>query len=145
MPTSVDRRRYLVLDVGPTRLGFDVSAAREVFNLPTRARVPWAPPWVQGVAHRHGKLITLVDLGRFLDVPEPGVPQVGVLLDRGDLSLALVGTGVQVVDGRNAVRVTELRYFVPNSALVLESLSTPAFEFHHIDIEQVVFGIAEAF
>lgn len=135
----------MVLDVGPARLGFDVESTREVFTLPQRARVPWAPHWVAGVAYRSGKLITLVDLGRFLEVPDPAVPLVGVTLDREDLDIALVGRGVQVVDGRNAVRISELRYFVPNTALIQESLSTAEFEFHRVDLDQIVLGVAEAF
>lgn len=146
METQIrDRLRFLVAELGPVRLGFDAASVTEVLPLPRCTRVPWAPPWVEGVVHHQGRVVTVVHLARFLGVPEPEPPTVGVLLDVREYDLALGVGGVRVIDGRHTVRVTELKYFLPEASWVVESLSTTDLDFHHLDVHRVVAGIEASF
>ena len=140
-----DQRRFLVADLGACRLGMDAQACVEVVPLPRCTRVPWAPAWVRGVLYKGGRLYTVVDLGRFLEVPGTTPPRVALLLDRDDVNLAFAAAGVAVVEGRTTVRVSELKLFVPRTEWILESLSTPDTSFQHLDLPAVVEGMVQAF
>jgi chemotaxis signal transduction protein len=137
--------RFLVADLGACRLGVDAKTCVEVVPLPRCTRVPWAPGWVRGVLYKGGRLYTVVDLARFLEVPGGTEPRVALLLDRDDVNLAFAATGVAVVEGRTTVRVSELKLFVPRTEWILESLSTPDTSFQHLDLAAVVEGVVQAF
>ncbi len=137
--------RFLVCDLGVTRLGFPVDSVTEVLGPRPLARVPWGPPWLAGVINHRARVHSVVDLGRFAEIPEAAAPSVFVLVDRPELNLAFGVAGVQVVERRTTVQVTELRYYVPEAAWILEALSTPEFEFHVLDLEGVVDAVVERF
>lgn len=78
------RLRSVRLDVavGQTQswmgLGFRIGAhwitiaredVREVITPPELTRVPNSKPWLKGVANVRGELLTIVDLGQFLNLP----------------------------------------------------------------------------
>ncbi len=144
-PSPDDGRRFLVADLGVARLGFDLARITEVLPLTRTARVPWAPAWVHGVLNHQGRLLTVVDLARFLEVGDPRPARVAAVVDQPSLSLALAVGTVAIVEARHAVRVTELKYYLPQSDWVVEALSTPDLNFHHLDVDRVVRGIVEAF
>lgn len=137
--------RFLVVDLGSVHFGFDLEQALEVHNLPRCARVPWGPAWVRGVFNHQGRLFTVVDLARFLEVVDPAEPERVVLIDRPDLNVALAVRSVAVVESRHAVRITEVKHFMPHAAWITESLSTPNLDFQHLDLRRVIDGIEEAF
>ncbi len=137
--------RFLVASLGAVQVGFDVSHVTEVLPLNAVARVPWAPRWVTGVMNHQGRLLTLVDLGRFLELAETPAPAVAVVIDRADVSLALCVAEVAIVEAREAVRIGQIKQFLPQAAWITEALSTPGLEFQHLDVERVLDGIEGAF
>lgn len=149
--------RFLVAAFGPTghqavagaaaplHCGFDVSLVTEVLPMTAVARVPWAPPWLAGVMNHQGRLLTLVDLGRFLGLNEATAPTVAMVVDRADLNLALCVCEVAIVEARDAVRVGQLKQFLPHASWITEALSTPGLDFQHLDLARVIDGIEEAF
>lgn len=136
---------YLVADVGATSLGFPVDGITEVLRPSGLARVPWAPSWTWGVASHHGRIYTLIDLARLAEVPDPPQPQVALLVDRPDLQLGIGVASVQVVEERAAVKLTDLRYHLPDASWIMESLSTTELSFHRLDLERVVASVLERF
>ncbi len=139
------RTRYVVADLGPARFGFDVSLVTEVLPLARIARVPWGPHWVHGVMNHQGRLLTLVDLGQFLELADSAPPNLVAVVDRADLNLGLCVAGVEIVEARNAVKVSQIKQFLPHASWILEALSTAELEFQHLDLRRVIDGIEEAF
>jgi len=137
--------RFLVASLGAVQVGFDVSHVTEVLPLNAVARVPWAPCWVSGVMNHQGRVLTLIDLGRFLELADTPAPTVAILIDRADVNLALCVAEVAIVEARDAVRIGQIKQFLPQAALITEALSTPGLEFQHLDIERVLDGIEGAF
>lgn len=137
--------RFLVCDLGPTRLGFPVEAVSEVLRSDGLARVPWSHDWVAGVLNHQGRMYTVVDLGRFAAVPESAEPKVCVLLDHEELAIAFAVAGVEVVEARAAVQVSDLRFFLPDATWIVESLQTPDLEFHRVELSRVVDAVERAF
>lgn len=138
-------RRFVVADLGEARFGLEVGRVREVFPLPACARVPHAPAWVWGAVVRGGRLLTIVDLARFFDLSRPAAPAVCVRLDESELALGWAVAGVEVVEERQTVRSVDPRVALPDPAYVTESLLTPRFDFHRLDVARVVAGVRERF
>jgi chemotaxis signal transduction protein len=130
---------------GPVRCGFDVSQVTEVLPMTAVARVPWAPRWVCGVMNHQGRLLTLVDLGRFLELNDSAPPSVAVVIDRADLNLALCVSEVAIVEARDAVQVGQIKQFLAQASWITEALSTPELSFQHLDLQRVIDAIEEAF
>jgi purine-binding chemotaxis protein CheW len=93
---------YVVFRVDATRYALPLPAIREVVVLPEPlVRVPRSPPPVLGVVNLRGRVVTVVDFARLLDLPAASSPpRKLVLLDRGRGDLALL---VSDVDGMETV------------------------------------------
>jgi chemotaxis signal transduction protein len=57
------------VEVGERVYGFDVTEIKEIVSAPPVAPVPFAPPWVEGVANVHGEIVTVVSLERRMGDP----------------------------------------------------------------------------
>ncbi len=95
--------------------------------------------------NHQGRIYTAVDLARFASVPEAAAPRVAVLVDHPELQIAFAVAGVEVVEARAAVKITELRYFLPDTSWIVESLSTPELDFHRVDLDRVVDAVERGF
>lgn len=60
---QADEFEVAACTVGSERFGFPVRHLREIVPLPPVTRLPHAPPWILGVAHVRGTLLSVVDLG----------------------------------------------------------------------------------
>ncbi|MCA9561097.1 MAG: chemotaxis protein CheW, partial [Myxococcales bacterium] len=114
-----------------------------VFPLPPCARVPRAPKWLRGALLRQGSLVAVVDLGAFFERADSAQPQVCILIDDPELHVALAVAAVKVVEGRDTVRASEVKDYLPDPDWITESLSTPQFDFHRLDIGRVLAGLGE--
>jgi purine-binding chemotaxis protein CheW len=67
----------LIVDVGAERYAIDINTVGETRLLSGLAPLPNAPPFWKGLVNVRGRLCPVLDLGRYLRVPEsesPGVP-----------------------------------------------------------------------
>jgi len=72
---------YVQATVGGERVGFPVTAVREIIHVPPIARVPRAPRWLHGVAALRGATIPVVCLReRFGMEPASPDPQMRVVV-----------------------------------------------------------------
>ena len=136
--------RFLVVETGPLALGLDAANTPEILPLGACARVPWAPPWVRGVVDHHGRLVTMVDLARFLGL-DGAQPRVAVHLDRVDLPLAFCVSAAHLVEARDAVRMQNIEHRLPQAGWVIEALSTPSLTFERLDLDRVLAALEAAF
>ena len=92
--------RHVIFRVEKERYGLPLAAVREVVVPPERfTRVPRAPPAVRGVMNLRGRVVTVVELGALLGLPDGVTPSARVvLLDRGRRDLGLLVTEVEGVD-----------------------------------------------
>lgn len=141
--------RFVVLDLGRARFGVEVDRVREVFATPDASQIPHAPEWVIGAIVRGGRLLTIVDLARLFGLTEGDgphrAPTVCVHLDDGELSLAWAVGGVEVVEERDTVRSIDPKVVLPEPGWIADSLITPRFDFHRLDVARVLAGIRERF
>ena len=95
----------LVLVVGVERYGIDINAVGETRPLAGLAHLPHAPPFWIGLVNVRGRLCPVLDLGRYLQVPEsesPGLPA-------GDRRMLVVVAAVGLTVGLMVDAVGEIR------------------------------------
>jgi purine-binding chemotaxis protein CheW len=68
---SGNLKEYVTAMVGGQLFGLPILRVQDVFKPERVTRVPLAPPEVAGVLNLRGRIVTLVDLRRRLDLPPP--------------------------------------------------------------------------
>ena len=90
VPAAAPRRKVLVFRAAGEWFAVALARVREVCPRAPVTRVPRAPAQVLGVMNLRGRVVTLVDLARCLDLPaDGGAGAHVVLLDLGDPDLAV--------------------------------------------------------
>lgn len=87
--------QVLLFDLGEERYGLEVGEVQEVADAPQMHYIPQAPEFFLGAINFHGRILPVLDLGRFLDLPDtPQDPRKIVLAGEGR-GLALSAGSVQ--------------------------------------------------
>ena len=68
---SGNLKEYVTAMVGGQLFGLPILRVQDVFKPERVTRVPLAPPEIAGVLNLRGRIVTLVDLRRRLDLPPP--------------------------------------------------------------------------
>lgn len=66
-----DAERYVGFVVGTEHLALPIASVREVARVPPITGVPGAPRAVRGIIALHGRIVTVIDLRRRLELPDP--------------------------------------------------------------------------
>ena len=99
------RTQAAVVSVGSERFAFPSAAVREIVAMPKPTRLPGLPPFILGIAHCRGELVSVVDLARWFGVTTDGTPRFLLLLRA---PAGLVGVTAEQVLGFRAVHEDEL-------------------------------------
>jgi purine-binding chemotaxis protein CheW len=68
-----DDLHLVTFRVGAELFGVPIAAAQEIVRVPTIARIPQAPDFVEGVINLRGRIVTVVDLRKRLNQAGAGV------------------------------------------------------------------------
>ena len=82
--------------------GIELPFVREVYPLKAFTPVPCTPAFVLGIINIRGQILSVIDLGKFFDLPEKGLTDLNkvVVLSRGAMELGILAdevVGVQVI------------------------------------------------
>ena len=94
-----------VLGAGAERFGVPARAVRAIAPLPTLTRLPGLPAWMLGIATFSGEILSVIDLGAWLEVERCGAPAFVAWI--ATLSGGL-GLAVEAVHGFRAVHDDEI-------------------------------------
>ena len=100
-----DASSLLILVVGDERYGIDINAVGETRPLTGLAPLPHAPPFWIGLVNVRGRLCPVLDLGRYLQVPESESSS----LPAGDRRMLVVVTALGLTVGLIVDAVGEIR------------------------------------
>ncbi|OAI54588.1 hypothetical protein AYO44_03335 [Planctomycetaceae bacterium SCGC AG-212-F19] len=103
MPEVGTANRYVFFSTGAIDCAIPLSQVLEIGQPHAITPVPNVPDWVVGVANVRGDIVSLVDLGRFLDVAPAGTPHGPVLLVRAHSEELTTGLIVSRVRGIRTV------------------------------------------
>lgn len=67
---------FLAFGKGRERFGLPIDDVLEVQALDQFTPVPWTPPFIPGVIHWRGAILSLLDLGKLFGLPESGITDV---------------------------------------------------------------------
>ncbi|MGJ3240560.1 MAG: chemotaxis protein CheW [Anaerolineae bacterium] len=105
--------RVLVFRAGDERYGIEVEVVTGVRAVERITRVPGIPDFYRGVINMRGKIISVLDLRRFLGLPvsDDAYTEI-VMVQSGSLTLALLAERVEDVARipRQTVEAVDMRY-----------------------------------
>jgi purine-binding chemotaxis protein CheW len=84
------------------RYGIETSFVREVYPLKDLTPVPCTPPHVLGIVNVRGRIISIVDLKKFFDLPDKGLGDLNkvIILESGAMEFGVLAdqiAGVRVL------------------------------------------------
>lgn len=91
-----DEPQHIVFALGDVECALPAEAVQGVERLGDVAQVPNTVPWVLGIIHLHGSIISVVDLRGFFGMPaQPITPRTRLLVvTRQDMTIGFVVDGV---------------------------------------------------
>jgi purine-binding chemotaxis protein CheW len=92
--------------------GVEACHVREVCQLKDLTAVPCTPPFVAGVMNLRGRIIAIIDLRIFFELPARGLTELNrvIVLTGGDNELGLLADSI---DGVRSVAVSDLQEGLP--------------------------------
>lgn len=94
---------YLEFHLAQERYALEAGAVHDVQPLKELTPLPGTPDFLAGIVSVHGRLVAVIDLKRFLDLPQQGVTDLHsiILLRSADLRIGLLAdqiTGLQSIE-----------------------------------------------
>ena len=76
--------------------GIELAFVREVHPLKAFTPLPCTPAFVLGIVNVRGQILSVVDLGRFFELPAQGLGELNkvIILRRGDMELGILADAV---------------------------------------------------
>lgn len=108
-----DSALMIEFSLGEHRYAIQATFVREVVALDTLTPVPCTPEFVAGIVNIRGNLLSLVNLGDFLDIPVRGLTDMNQILVVSAATLD-VGLLTHEVLGMRLIPSTEIKAPLPN-------------------------------
>jgi purine-binding chemotaxis protein CheW len=82
--------------LGESRYAVPASKVREVRSLHELTPLPCTPAFVSGIMSAHGRIIAVIDLKTFLDLPESGLTDLNkvIILQHADMEFGILADGI---------------------------------------------------
>ena len=103
---SAAGREIVEFLLGGERYGIESTYIREVYPLKEYTVIPCTPAFVLGVINIRGQVLSVVDIGRFFELPARGIADLNrvIVLAAGDLEFGILAdevVGVRVIAARD--------------------------------------------
>jgi len=97
--TSTDRRERMEVvefSLGQETYGLAMTHVREVAPVRDYTPLPGSPPFVLGIINVRGRIVSVVELGKFFDLPPRGLSDLNraIVLCHGDMEFAVMADAV---------------------------------------------------
>ncbi|MDD5307816.1 MAG: chemotaxis protein CheW [Deltaproteobacteria bacterium] len=111
-PDDAERIEVLAFSVAGETYGVETRHVREVCELKDLTAVPCTPPFVAGVMNLRGRILAIVDLRKFFELPARGLTELNrvIVLRGGDDELGLLA---DTIDGVRPVTVSDMQEGLP--------------------------------
>ncbi|MCX6546384.1 MAG: chemotaxis protein CheW [Acidobacteria bacterium] len=109
---DAERLEVLAFSLAGETYGVETCRVREVCQLKDLTAVPCTPPFVAGVMNLRGRILAIVDLRKFFDLPARGLTDLNrvIVLGGGDNEIGLLADSI---DGVRSVTVSALQDGLP--------------------------------
>jgi len=105
--------------LGDERYGVETAYVREVYPLRDLAAVPCTPAFVLGITNVRGKIVSVLDIRKFFDLPQKGLTELDkiIILENGRMEL---GVRADVILGVRSVPLDGLQSLPPTLSGIRE-------------------------
>jgi purine-binding chemotaxis protein CheW len=81
------------------RYGIELSYVREVYLMKELTPMPCTPPYVLGITSVRGKILSVIDIRKFFDLPERGLGDLNriLILESAEMELGILADAVDNV------------------------------------------------
>ena len=93
-------QQVMIFQMGEENYGLTISQIREIVELTPLTPVPKTPTWVEGILNHHGRVVTVLNLSSFFDLPslEGNILNRIAVLDARSADIGvLLGTTLEVI------------------------------------------------
>jgi purine-binding chemotaxis protein CheW len=111
-PDDAERLEILAFSLAGETYGVETSHVREACQLKELTAVPCTPPFVAGVMNLRGRILAVVDLRKFFELPTLGLTELNrvIVLKGSDSEIGLLADSI---DGVRTVTASELQGGLP--------------------------------
>lgn len=111
-PDDAERLEVLAFSLACETYGIETCHVREVCQLKDLTAVPCTPSFVAGVMNLRGRIIAIIDLRKFFELPARGLTELNrvIVLKGGDDELGLLADSI---DGVRPVTASDLQEGLP--------------------------------
>jgi len=111
-PDDAGRIEILAFCLAGENYGVETCHVREVRQLKDLTVVPCTPPFLAGVMNLRGRIIAIIDLRKFFELPTKGLTELNrvIILTGGDNELGLLADSI---DGVRSVAVSDMQEGLP--------------------------------
>ena len=94
------------------RYGFESQYIREVYPLKDFTPIPCTPAFVLGVINVRGQILSIIDMGRFFDLPQKGITDLNkvIILRSDDMEFGILA---DEISGVRMIPVSEIQQSLP--------------------------------
>jgi len=119
VPDDAERLEVLSFSLATESYGVETRHVREACQLKELTAVPCTPPFVAGVMNLRGRIIAIIDLRRFFDLPARGITELNrvIVLADGEGEIGLLADSI---DGVRSVPAADLQAGLPTLSGVRE-------------------------
>ncbi len=97
-------RDFLVFSLAFERYAFHMTYVREVLPLTSLTFLPGVPPFIAGITHVRGRILSVIDLKRLFHLPERGITEFNkiVILSHGGMEMGVLTDEIEgIISIRN--------------------------------------------
>jgi purine-binding chemotaxis protein CheW len=108
----VERLEILEFLLASERYGIEISWVRETIPLKQFTPIPCTPPFVLGLINVRGRILSVIDIKKFFDLPDKGLTDLNkvIILHDGKMEFGILADAVQ---GVREIPVAELQPSLP--------------------------------
>lgn len=108
--TAAERIEVIEFLLASERYGIESSFIGEVYPLKNLTRIPCTPPFVRGVMNVRGKVLSVIDMRKFFDLPDKGLSDLNKVIIVHDDTIEF---GI-LADAILGVRFLSLSHLLPS-------------------------------
>lgn len=101
--------KYIGFIINGQEYSIPIIKVQEIMNTPAITAMPQSPPYVKGVTNLRGRIISIIDIGQLMGIPDVTIGDKVIVLSSGRTSFGILVdaiTGVIEIDG-NSVESTD--------------------------------------
>ncbi len=110
--TGEERKEVIEFILACETYGVESCFVREVYPLGELTLVPCTPPFVLGIINVRGRIVSIIDIKKFFDLPQKGLSDLNkvIVLQRDGMEIGIL---VDAVLGNRSVSLKEMQSSLP--------------------------------